>query len=220
MLILLLSLFISAKEPIKVAVIDSGINVKHLKNINFCNKSWNKSFIDNNINDNLEHGTNVTGLIKKYAGNANYCFIIVKVWGNFRNTNAETAYIKGLEYATSLKPDIINLSGGGYGLKEKERDVIIKYLNSGGTLINAAGNEREFLPKNDCKWYPGCYDSRIIVIGNMSESSNYGPRVNFVLNGEEQTAFNITMSGSSQAAAIFTGMVVHKWKTKKKNFSK
>lgn len=216
MLVFLLSLFISAQDPIRIAIIDSGISPDAYSKINHCNKKINKSFTDDTLYDFIGHGTNITGLIEKNAGATKHCFIIIKVWGNKRYLKGQdNPYIKGLEYAISLNPDIINLSGGGPGIKLKEKNAVIKYLNKGGVFVNAAGNNNEFLTKNNCQWFPGCYDKRIIVIGNYGSNSNYGPRVDRVIDGNNKESFGILSSGSSQSAAIYTGWMVSGWKIKK-----
>jgi subtilisin family serine protease len=213
-MILLLIYLALAQEPVRIAVIDTGISPEAYKEINHCNKNLDKSFADEPLYDYNGHGTNIVGLIQKNAGNIKHCFIIIKVWGIKRSVTNDV-YLSGLDYASKLDVDIINLSGGGYGFNQLEKNIIKKYLNKGRILINASGNDARHLSKDKCDWYPGCYDNRIIVVGNKAESSNYGPRINMYLNGNNQEGFGITLSGSSQSAAIFTGMAVKLWKIKK-----
>jgi hypothetical protein len=48
-------------------------------------------------------------------------------------------------------------------------------------------------------------------VGNLNaKSSNYGPRVRFWEDGNNITAGGYTMSGTSQATALFTGNMVKK----------
>jgi hypothetical protein len=214
MILFLLSFIINAQEPIRIAVIDSGISPEASAKINHCDKKLNKSFTDDTLYDFIGHGTNITGLIYKNVGFVKHCFIIIKVWGDKGRADNDP-FTKGLQYATLLHPDIINLSGGGYGKNLKEQNIVLNYLNKGGILVNAAGNDGKYLEKETCSWYPGCYDARIMVIGNKGNNSNYGPRINMIIDGNNKEGFGEMSSGSSQSAAIFTGMAVKLWKIKK-----
>lgn len=216
MIMFFLSLIINAQEPVRIAVIDSGISPEAYSKINHCNKKLDKSFADDTLYDFVTHGTNITGLIHTNSGIVPHCFIIIKIWGDPKAIKADSSiYLDAIEYATKLNPDIINLSGGGGGIRYRERDAVVKYINKGGIFVNAAGNENMYLSKNKCQWYPGCYDARIKVIGNIGNNSNYGPRIDHTLNGNNKDGFGVKGSGSSQSAAIFTGWMVSTWKIKK-----
>lgn len=213
MILLLISLFISAKEPVRIAVIDSGFELEHINKIPLCDKSWNKSYIDKTINDTIGHGTNIVGLIHKEAINQDHCFIILKaVPGNYLHTK------KAFDDAIKYKANIINYSAGGYEktYSTDERKTIYEALKQGITIVNAAGNNNRYIGNNNsCIWFPGCYSNKIIMIGNIGSNTNYGPRIDYIINGNNLTAFNITSSGTSQSAAVFTGMYVNNcFKTK------
>lgn len=210
MILLLISLVL-AKDPIKVAVIDTGFSKKYEKQIKHCNPTYNKSFINSSTDDEHGHGTNVTGLIKQYAENSNYCFLIYKALpGNsFITAVAVTqAMIDGAQ--------IINYSGGSLYYSPVEAEAVKQFMKKGGIFIAAAGNNTQLLDfKRGCNYYPACTHPDVHVIGNKATTSNYGPAVDNILDGNDKTAFGLTMSGSSQSTAIFTGKFIKYWDSKR-----
>lgn len=205
-LLVLLYCIPSMAKQITVAVIDTGFNMAYEKEGNLCS-SGHKSFVPNqSIDDNHGHGTNIVGLIKEYSNDTTYCVYIIKFF-DYKNTNSYSL-IQSLKYAYSLKPDIINLSGGGFSAEREEYEIVKKILDANIKLIVSAGNKHLNLNDN-CVYFPACYDTRIIVVGAHDvRSSNYGDIVDVVVSGENKTAFGETMSGTSQATAIVTGTYV------------
>lgn len=193
-------------KPLVVAVIDTGLHGSKISQTQLCDIE-HKSFVPGeDIYDRHGHGTNVTGLIKKHAGNGDYCIVVIKYYSTGKNSLMNL--INSLEYAYSIKPDIINLSGGGYWPVIQERDIILKILNSGIYFITAAGNEKKDLGEK-CVYYPACYDKRTWIVGAKDVvSSNYGSVIDVYVDGHKKTGFGVTMSGTSQSTAIFTGSVI------------
>ena len=114
---------------------------------------------------------------------------------------------EAFEYLLKVKPDVINLSGGGKGRIPKEQRAVKNLLNAGVVIVAASGNEATNLNKN-CNYFPACYDKRIIVVGNTAKSSNYGNKVvDITLDGNNINVLGKVMSGSSQSTAIFTGLL-------------
>jgi hypothetical protein len=198
---ILISLLISlgSAKTLKIAVLDTGFQYQNINNIPTC-KKYNIS-----INDTQGHGTNITGLIQTHAGEGDYCFYIYKVFGTKDNTSTNRAIIDAIKNGVR----VINYSGGGYGEDIVESALIKSFLDMGGVFIAASGNDRRLLSVDHCKYYPACADSRITVVGNEANTSNYGSMVDIVLDGNLKTAYNITLSGSSQATAIYTGKFVN-----------
>jgi subtilisin family serine protease len=192
---------ILASTMIKVAVIDTGIDPSYLKFIPLC-QSGHKDFSGEGLYDYHGHGTNVTGLIVNSAQNSNYCIVLIKAYAT--QWHKRQYITAALEYAQSIGVNIINLSSGGSGSDEKERKIVNILLKEKVTLVFASGNNSDNLDQN-CQYFPACYDNRIYVIGSSHFSSNYGKIVDMTFNGQNRTAFGKTLSGSSQAAALFTG---------------
>lgn len=214
-----------ASNPVVVAVIDTGLTVSYFtKEAKLC-KNGHKNFTANPDTqstqytvdpvpvDNHGHGTNITGLIHTYAGNVDYCLVIVKYYDpkspyddNLKNT------LKAIKYATSIKAKYINYSGGGIEFNPAERKAVKAFLDAGGKFIAAAGNERSDLAKQP--YYPAMDDDRVIVVGSkeadgkVAKYSNFGDRVDRWELGSRREGFGVIESGTSQAAAIATGKII------------
>lgn len=203
----ILATFTVQAKTLRVAVLDTGFDPVLDHAINRCDASLDRDFTDNKV-FNPDHGTNVVGLIQKYAKNADFCFIIIK-WYAPGAKNGENL-TKALEYAAKIKPDIVNISAGGTGKNEKEAEAVKKLVNSGIVVVAAAGNESTDLNK-DCNYYPACYNDDIFVVGATDPSkrySNYGDKHVDIVVGGTGTAYGITLTGTSQATAKATGMIV------------
>jgi subtilisin family serine protease len=237
-LIFLLSQIVLAKQ-IKVAIIDTGISKTMLNSPILC-KTGHKSFADDSIVDNSNHGTHISSLIDQNAKNffigkdgsddklasitIDYCQLIIKFYDPTSKSDFLKNTIKAFEYAIEQKVDIINYSAGGTDPSEEERKAVIKALDAGIIVVAAAGNEKSDLSKQG--YYPALYDSRIIVVGNLesskqiAKSSNFGTRVN-----DWEIGTNILgklrdgnygyMTGTSQAAAIKTGNLIRQMVSKR-----
>lgn len=210
MLICLFLASLSARaKTIRVAVLDTGFDSIYDNSINRCPGYLDRDFAKSDV-FNPNHGTNVVGLIQKYAGGVDFCFILVKWWSP--DSKNYKAFIQGLEYIAKIKPDIINISGGGNRKYSREMLAVKKIINNGTIIVAAAGNEQTNLNKS-CNYYPACYDSRIIVVGAKDPNktfSNYGSNyVDYVMDGNG-TAYGITLKGTSQATAKVTGILTRK----------
>lgn len=198
LLVLFMSLNTQART-IKVAIIDSGIPLgfegKYCMLVDFTNTS---------VYDTLGHGTEMLQHIKDNAKDSDYCLYIIKIFSGERGDQGNTT--KAFQLAYDYNVDIINYSANGLGPDRKERVVINKLLNRGTKVVVAAGNNGLDLNKN-CRSYPACYDSRIIVAGNLANkhlihnTSNYGDVVDvWKVSGR---------GGTSASAAKHTGYLIH-----------
>lgn len=204
----------SYAKTIRVAVVDTGFNTAYMNNIKFCN-NITYDITGEGITDVNGHGTNIAGLIAKNNEKIDYCLIIIKFMHKSSLLNTGY-YFKALETVLELKPDIVNLSLGGPGFYRFEEQAIKKLLNSNIHVVAAAGNESMNL-NIKCNFYPACLDRRINVIGNKSPSSNYGRTVDEIIDGNNQTALGIKLSGTSQSTAIFTQRLIRKLHDQQKN---
>lgn len=220
--VLISSVALAQDKPIVIAVLDTGfgysqesLNIKHLCKYghkDFTNDNeyvFGLNTVDKVPKDMHGHGTNVTGLIEKNASTKNYCFVILKVFSLNPYADNLKSEIEAIRYATNVKADFINYSGGGKALEVEERLAVKNYLDSGGIFFAAAGNDNNDLGK--IPYYPALSDSRVIVIGGLNNDnekfkpSNFGKRVDFMEKAVNQNAYGLTFSGTSQATAISTG---------------
>ena len=217
------------KKQLKVAVIDTGYGFnKEYKDAPLC-EHGHKDFTKDDWGvhtlsffgvppDLIGHGTNIVGVINNYAkrSNLDYCLVILKYYSNNQTDkqNLESS-IKAIKYATELNVDFINYSGGGPGYNDEEKQAVKEFLDQGGQLIAAAGNDgKELGTFWGVDYYPAMYDKRIVVVGNLdkqgvkSKLSNYGKYVNRWEVGENITSYGITLTGTSMSAAVATGKIM------------
>lgn len=168
--------------------------------------------------------------------NDKYCLVIVKA---FSNNYSNKAYIDALKYVQSVKSiKIVNISAGGYTFDVEESVIINQMLNENKVIVAAAGNEHRNI--DILQYYPASLDKRIVVVGNSDDSavyetnnghfsllevttkfkkhasSNYGSDVDVFVDGvnmvslsNKKDALSI-LTGTSQATAAFTGMIINK----------
>ncbi|UXR63901.1 S8 family serine peptidase [Bdellovibrio bacteriovorus] len=241
----------SLDRDIVVAIIDTGVDVSHplIKDNLWSNPreknnqkdndgngfagdlhGWN--FVSNNhdLSDHHGHGTHVAGIIQQQAGSSRVKFMILKYYDpsisasdNLLNT------VKAIRYATRMKADIINYSGGGDERSPMEEAAIREAQDQGILFVAAAGNEGR--NTDVVGYYPAGYKlTNIISVAAMDSqkrllaSSNFGTRsVDIAAPGKN--IFSALpdgkygyMSGTSQATAWVSGlaaalMLRHPWET-------
>ena len=223
-------------KPVTIGVIDTGFGflgrggdatlcpVGH-KDFTIEKKFFTEAKTKDPVPMDMEgHGTNILGIIEDYAKAAhiNFCIVVLKYHPSLwvpGNENLEST-VRAINYATALKLDFINYSSGGTSPADSEREAVEKYLNAGGTLVVAAGNEGVDLDDAHNTYYPAEYDKRIIVVGMLDDNgvkssvSNYGSPVNRWEKGFHITGYGLTMSGTSQATATATGKLVSQQKNR------
>ena len=195
-----------SKSPIKVAVIDSGIDTKHpdlkgkiLNGYDFLNDDADPS-------DDHGHGTFVAGIIAATSndigikGLYDYTQIIpIKVIDeNGVGTYEDTA--RGIIYAVDNGAKVINLSIGGYAYSFMLQDAVDYALEKGCIVVAAAGNDGIEQPI-----YPAAYPDVIGVSalgynGQIWSSSNTGRHIDVSAPG-----VNILSTGSSSDYVYATG---------------
>lgn len=194
-LFLLITLYSSLcfGRQVRIAVLDSGLS--QIKGVKLCENpiDLTRTTIASEFD---HHGDNVTHIISD--GLNDYCIYHLKV---FSPTNPYPLY-KAVYEAIRLKVDIINISGGGPGSDDHEKAAFRYAAFKHVIVIAAAGNESNDLDK-DCNFYPACYES-VISVGNIGRKSNYGEFIDVWMHGINVTAGGVTLSGTSQAAAMFT----------------
>ena len=207
-------------HKIRVAVIDSGLDLKDPRFTNYLCESGHKDFTGEGFKDFFVHGTHVAGLIQQNAIDANYCFLIYKYYSihvsGKQNLSREISSIK---YAIKNGANVVNFSGGGAEFSEEEYDLIKNHPNV--TFVVAAGNEGQDTDKVGNEYYPGSYwlDNIVIVgstnhYGEKVQSSNWGNHIVWEVGDQVLSTLpngkNGYLSGTSMATAVRTGKLVDK----------
>jgi Subtilase family len=219
-------------KPITVGVIDTGFSYEgrgaSARLCKFGHKDFSPAQLFTSVKqvvvpeDTTGHGTNVVGIIESYLKSAgtNYCVVILKYYipGQPGNLAALTA---AFNYAADKKINYINYSGGGPKFSTPEWMAVERYLDGGGTLVTAAGNDGLEIDYHGYCSYPACYDRRIVVVGSLdrhgrkAKFSNFG---NSVVSrwevGLGVVGYGISMTGTSQATATATGKIISRSKNK------
>ncbi len=197
--ILFICTLVSAKQ-IRVAVIDTGIN-QHL-NLPLC-LGDHKTFMEDDLHDSVGHGSIVAEIINREAKGVDYCIVVIKVFDKDLNYKFE----EGIEYASTLNIDFVNISGGGSSYSVREKLAIDKMIRNGTIVVVAAGNHGVNLDYT-CNFFPACYDSKVVVVGQKDNPrSNYGKKV-VMAPGKVVLIDGKTMEGSSMATAYITGNLI------------
>ena len=209
----------NSKNVHKIAIIDTGLDLKDVRFKDHLCKKGHKDFTDKGLADINGHGTFVAGLIQKYAGKGNYCFLIYKYYNNnSTGNNTLDAEIDSLKKAIKDGAEIVNFSGGGTESSNEEKAIIKN--NPDVTFVVSAGNDG-FNLDYGTKFYPASYNlPNIEVVGSLDENgkrasfSNYSTKDNFVyLPGKNLRSFAIGEgyardSGTSYSTAIRTGLII------------
>lgn len=239
-------LILEKSAPLIVAVIDTGTDLTHpsLKgrawknpgesgfDKNGRNKSsngvdddgngfiddasgWNFAGNNNDLSDNHGHGTHITGIINSVSPGVR--FMVLKYYDpKARGQDNLKALIEAIRYATRMKADVINYSGGGFVPSLHEKFAIQEAAKKGILFVAAAGNESS---NSDIRpFYPADYRlSNILSVGAHDQRSALLPQSNYGLQSVQIAAPGDTilsalpngvwgpMSGTSQATAFVTG---------------
>lgn len=230
--------FVEHKD-IVVAIIDTGVDIHHplIRNHLWVNPyeknngkdndgngyagdihGWNFVSNNNDLSDNHGHGTHVAGIILQKARSQRLKFMILKYYDPFSSNDDNLLNtVKAIRYATAMKADIINYSGGGDSRSPLEEAAIRDAQKHGILFVAAAGNEGR--NTDLVGFYPAGYRlSNIISVAAMDSqkrllaSSNYGSRtVDIVAPGKDIYSSLPggrygPMSGTSQATAWVSGL--------------
>ena len=190
------------KNNLKIAIIDSGIDLNNKVLSKYIAKAYNAINKDNSVQDECGHGTHIAGTITNISNNM---ILPVKVLDSMGlGKSADIAL--GIKWAVDEGAKIINLSLGGTKYDQFMKEAIDYARENGSIVVCASGNVF-----GERTTYPACYDNVISVgaidkDGNISKYSNRGDKVDiyafgdvtsFGLNGEY-----VKRSGTSMACAI------------------
>lgn len=206
----------AGSKSIRIGVLDTGLDITDPRFKDRICGSYDAT--GTGIEDHLGHGTHVVGLIQKYAGNKNYCFVIIKY-----TDSAEYSYQDNFNNALyaleNAHVDVVNFSGGGEQYSSTEF-AILKRMNI-PTFV-AAGNHGKDIDYD--KYYPASYGLKNVTpvcaldsMGMRAATSNYagncqwefGTAVLSTLPYKINSTGMGYMSGTSMATAIATGKFIY-----------
>lgn len=187
---------------------------------------WN--FVDNNndVSDLHGHGTHISGIIKKEfqkhhtnSTSAPSARLMILKYYNSKAEDADNVLntAKAIEYATKMKVQIINYSGGGSSQYLKEFQAIEQAGKKNIIFIAAAGNNNS--NTDNKKYFPANYALNNIISvaatdndGELVSFSNYGGNTvdiaapgKLIYSALPHNTYGF-MSGTSQATAFVTGV--------------
>jgi subtilisin family serine protease len=179
----------TCKEPIIVAVIDTGIDPYHEELTPFVWEApgggfgWN--FVSHNDRpmDLHGHGTHVSGIIKRMVSWIDEednvgarCPVKIMALKYFSESNTSQMSIQytieAIRYAVENGAKIINYSSGGSDFLPEERDAILEANEKGVLFVSAAGNERADIDKKRNNYYPASYHLPNMVSVSAIDEAN------------------------------------------------
>ena len=160
-----------------VAVVDSGIDYNHQMFEGRIVSGYDFYHGDNYSEEELGHGTMVSGTIIDIAGsNPDIRLMPLKVFGS-EDMTSSLLISEAIEYATDNGADVINLSLGGFGYSDLEARAVRYAEEHNVAVVAAAGNKSSDI--SDTPYSPGSLDGVITVSAidqqmDLAYFSNYG----------------------------------------------
>jgi thermitase len=203
----------TAKGPVRVAILDSGIDQDHedLSSKIVLQKNFTSSNTAD-VEDRWGHGTHVAGIVGAVTNNnigvAGGCPECVLMNGKVLNDDLNGAYswyANGITWAADNGAQVINLSAGG-SQPSKTLERAVNYAwSKGAVFVAAAGNSG-----NQSRLYPAYYTNAIAVAATDNRDqkasfSTYGawvdvaaPGVNIFSTTPNHPFKNETINGRSK----------------------
>jgi subtilisin family serine protease len=206
---------ISTGDPVKVGVIDTGIDLKHPDLQANIKGGYNAINPLKSPNDDNGHGTHVAGIIAALNNTIgvigvgpNIDLYAIKVL-NANGSGYLSDVIEGLDWAVANGMQVVNMSLGTSQDVQSFHDAIVSAYNAGVTIVAAAGNSGGTVS------YPAVYPEVIAVSATdqnnqIASFSSRGPEVDLAAPGVNiystyKGQSYATLSGTSMAAPHVTG---------------
>lgn len=207
---------ITTADPIRVAIVDTGIDLTHPDLIVNIKGGYNAIDPAKSANDDNGHGTHVAGsaaaidnTIGVIGVGPDIDLYAVKVL-NRQGSGFLSDVIEGLDWAVSNGMQVVNMSLGTNSNIQSFRDAVIRVKQAGIVQVAAAGNNY-----GGSVIYPAAYPEVIAVSATDSADqiayfSSVGPEVDLAAPGVSiystyKGSTYKTLSGTSMAAPHVTG---------------
>jgi subtilisin family serine protease len=206
---------ITTGDPIKVAIVDTGIDVKHPDLIDNLKGGVSTVWYTTSYNDDNGHGTHVAGIVAAVDNTIGVIGVgpkidlyAVKVLDR-RGSGYLSDVIEGLDWAIQNKMQVVNMSLGTSSDVLSFREAVQRVNAAGIVQVAAAGNT------GGSVIYPAAYSEVIAVSATDSTDtlaswSSRGPEVDLAAPGVDiystyKGSTYKTLSGTSMAAPHVTG---------------
>jgi subtilisin family serine protease len=206
---------ISTGDPVKVGVIDTGIDLNHPDLKANIKGGYNAINPLKSYNDDNGHGTHVAGIIAALNNSIgvvgvgpNIDLYAIKVL-NASGSGYLSDVIEGLDWAVANGMQVVNMSLGTSQDVQSFHDAILRAYNAGVVIVAAAGNSGGAVS------YPAAYPEVIAVSATdqnnqIASFSSRGPEVDLAAPGVSiystyKGQSYATLSGTSMAAPHVTG---------------
>jgi subtilisin family serine protease len=216
---------ISTGDPVKVGVIDTGIDLKHPDLQANIKGGYNAIYPWKSPNDDNGHGTHVAGIIAALNNSIgvvgvgpNINLYAIKVL-NASGSGYLSDVIEGLDWARTNGMQVVNMSLGTSQDVESFHNAILNAYNAGVVIVAAAGNSGGAVS------YPAAYPEVIAVSATdqnnqIASFSSRGPEVDLAAPGVNiystyKGQSYATLSGTSMATPHVTGAAALTIDTKK-----
>lgn len=201
--------------PIKIAVVDTGLNLNDLRFKDHLCSSGHQDFTGTGMQDTIGHGTFVAGLIVKYAEDANYCIIVYKYYTE--SGDIFQSEMNSFQDAIKNGAKIINFSAGGKTYEKREFDLINNHPEV--TFVFAVGNKSSDIDTDSGNFFPASYHTaNSILVGNINTDGTHEVYSNWTSQQMYWEVGNVYSTlpddktghwnGSSFSAAIKTGKLI------------
>lgn len=223
----------STGSGITVAVIDTGIDLKHpdivanlwtnpgetptsttdLDGDGYAGDyyGWDFAYSNNDPTDHIGHGTHVAGTIAATANNGigvagvAYAARVMAVKGlDDDGYGLDTTLAPALVYAANRGADVFNLSWGGYGTSQVISDAVDYAYGLGVVVVAAAGNS-----SIDATGFTPANLPHVITVaaidstGTRANFSDFGPKIDVAAPGVD--ILSLQASGTTLGAVVSPG---------------
>lgn len=209
---------ISAANNIKVAVVDTGINLSHTDLKNNIKGGVNTINSKKNSNDDNGHGSHVAGIIAAVNNSVGVVGVgheidlySVKVLGA-NGSGYVSDIIEGIQWSMNNGMNVVNMSLGTTSDVVAFHDAVIAAKNAGIVVVSAAGNSG---PGDNTVIYPAKYEESIAVAATNSSDgqpswSSRGTEVDIAAPGNYiystyKNGTYATLSGTSMSTPHVAG---------------